>query len=238
MDQIDSARNRKFKWLRRERTRGGLGFLAFAGSLFVSTLTNVHPTAAIVIVLVAIIWNVFLFWPEISSLKIVYSERARTESPVWLYIFALASLGAFVCIVILTYYNITESPRRLSAGEFANSNLVGKRLYITDLVDSENVIEGRTFEDCWIYGPAVLSMVGGDMMKNTFEGTSAGTFVTVSAGMAGNGTGIVLLKDCRFRRCKFINVSIAGNAALVTQWKENNTGAGTNHPNERAAGTP
>jgi hypothetical protein len=154
MDHTEGGRVARF--LRRERTKAGVGFGTFAISVLISVITSIHPLSALIIILLAIGWNVFLFWPEIRSLRIVYPERARTESPIWLYIFSLAALAAVVVMSIRTYELLTNGPRTLTSDEFAQSYISGKHFRIADLVDSNNVIEGRTIEDCWLYGPAVI----------------------------------------------------------------------------------
>lgn len=77
------------------------------------------------------------------------------------------------------------------------------------------VIQGRTLEDCVIYGPAVIYMTGtGEMDSCEFYG---GTFWEIPPdGMLPSA--VVILRDCRFRRCKFVRVVLTGTAEELLAW--------------------
>jgi hypothetical protein len=78
----------------------------------------------------------------------------------------------------------------------------GKYFRITQVADANNVIEGRSFENCWIYGPAVLfATEHTDVSANTFDANPSEVFIAVEPGtLVGRRTGIVIVKDCKFRR--------------------------------------
>jgi hypothetical protein len=206
--------------LKTKGARGGLAVLAYAGSIAASFFTAGHVFVAVASVAVAIAWNVYLFWPEIKRLKIVYPRGTLVESPIWLYIFGVVALGMVGFAFFTTYRSVARQPALLTAVEFSEPYIHGKYFHIAELADSTNVIEGRTFEDCYIYGPVVLYGHDNlDLQNNVFVGTKEQTFIPAIGGMAGAGTGIVMLKDCKFRRCHFINVSIIGDPKDIEKWK-------------------
>jgi len=222
-----------------EKVRGAIALSAWCLALWLSAVLPTHPMAVTIIGLTPMVVLLLLFFPEIARLRLQYTERTRNESPIWLYLFALAACG----LVVLTGYRFVNSiwnaPTKLSADEFAQPYIQGKYFRITELADSDNIIEGRTFEGCWIYGPAVL-VIGPDtsVSRNVFEGSADRVTMAVTQGLIGAATGIVELKDCKFGHCHFVNVTFAESEQFVKYFKENNTGAGTNHPNERAPGAP
>src|SRR5262249_55139828 len=131
-----------------ERVRCGSAFAGWAAAIAMNSWTAAHPFIALGTIGLALAWTVYLFWPEIASLKVVYPSGARVESPAWLYMFAMVSLFMALSAGVLSYDRISNSPRHISGDEFAKSYLQGGHYYITDFVDSNNLIEGRTFENC------------------------------------------------------------------------------------------
>lgn len=89
---------------------------------------------------------------------------------------------------------------------------------LIDLVEEEPVIMGKTFEDCTIYGPAVLLPVERTIMEhNSFNGTSEGIFWEIPDDR-NYIIGAVGLVDCTFRRCNFHGIGISGKRPLLEQF--------------------
>jgi len=89
---------------------------------------------------------------------------------------------------------------------------------IVDLVGRDDLITGRTFEDCTIYGPAVLAPL--DRMTfehNTFEADAGAIFWLIPEERV-HVMGAIGLTDCTFRRCVFRRIGIAGRQALIQQF--------------------
>ncbi|MBL0948234.1 hypothetical protein [Brevundimonas sp.] len=87
------------------------------------------------------------------------------------------------------------------------------------------LIEGKTFTDCLIEGPAVLGMAEGVQ----FEGCNMGVTQDVKAlFLVPHGTkaiGVVGVAHCRFVRCRFMMVGFAGNLAAVEEMAQGLTSA-------------
>jgi hypothetical protein len=144
---------------------------------------------------------------------------------VWLYIFAIGALGmvSFACENI--YFSSVHEPALLTSEEFAESYIHGKYFKIADLADSRNIIEGRTFEDCWIYGPAVLFLHQSNDISNNNEFVGSSDEIFMAAGqhsVVGGGSGVIVLKDCKFRKCHFLRVTFVGTDADIAKWKSQN----------------
>jgi hypothetical protein len=221
---VDMASDYQMGWLRRKlesrRVRVGLVFGGWAVSIAVTLWTSSHEQMAASALLLAAFWPVYLFWPEIKKLHIIHPKGALLESPVWLYIVALGSLG----LVALSVVNLTTRhyPTLLSADEWAQSYIHGKNFRIADLSDPLNMVVGRTFEDCHIYGPAVIMLYDrNDIGDSTFHTQKPDhIFIIASSGIWGGlGTGVIGLMDCKFRRCHFYNVSVTGDPATIEKWK-------------------
>lgn len=125
--------------------------------------------------------------------------------------------GCFGLLVL--YRSIAHEPALLTAEEFSQPYLHGRYFRISELADSNHVIEGRTFEDCYIYGPAVLFAHDNvDLQHSSFEGSKDEVFIPTIGGRTGPGSGVIVLKDCKFRRCHFIGVSFVANPQDVEKW--------------------
>ena len=97
----------------------------------------------------------------------------------------------------------------------AEQRLTHRSFRIVDLVSDDDIITGRTFEDCTIYGPAVLTLLNDVTMdSNTFEGSRDALFWELPEERE-RVIGAIGLRDCRFRRCVFRRIGIAGKRGLI-----------------------
>jgi hypothetical protein len=161
--------------------RAPVSFLAWLVPIIVSFWTSNFSLVALLLAIFAIAVTVFLFWPAITGLRIVHPKNAVLESPIWLYIFAVASLilvcGAFGNLYLSAY----RAPRLLSEPEFSSALIEGKYFRISDLADPHHLIFGRTFENCWLYGPAVLAAGNNtDIQQCSFDAPADQVFTAVS----------------------------------------------------------
>ena len=97
---------------------------------------------------------------------------------------------------------------RAGAKELTGKYIAGHTFNITDLAYRAKII-GRHFEDCDIYGPAVLAVAGiGHVADCTFSGSLDSTFITVEQRVL---LGPILLENCTFRKCRFHEIGFIGN---------------------------
>lgn len=79
------------------------------------------------------------------------------------------------------------------------------------------VIEGRTFTDCFIEGPAVMLALEGVHFESTSFGPSGGDlrnmlFRPMSGRIA---IGAIPMRNCTFRNCQFHTLGITGSDELL-----------------------
>ncbi len=202
--------------------RGAILLLSYVGAIGVNLVTSTHPVAAFCIAVLAVLWSAYTFWPEIKALRIIYPRGAPLESPAWLYLFSIASLG----VVFIGFYSLyiasTRRPSILTDAEMSRPYIQGKYFKIADLADGENVIVGRTFEDCHIYGPAVLFLLDRNtLIEPHVMGSLDEAFLAAPAtNRAGPHTGIIVLRECTFKRCTLFNITFVGASEDIERYKK------------------
>lgn len=79
----------------------------------------------------------------------------------------------------------------------------------------EMAIKGKTFTDCVIEGPAVMAVMTG----TTFDGCAMGTTGDMNnllyKPQGQKLAGVVGVADCKFVRCRFVQVGFTGSDALL-----------------------
>lgn len=208
--------------------------LVYTTSIAANFVTSSRPGGAwigMLLVALAIVWNVYLFWPEIKALRIVYPPNAHVAKPGWLYCFAAAALFSVLFGIYRLYTTTAHLPTSVTGDEFAQPYIRGKFVRMTDFADAQNMVIGRTFEDSYIYGPVTLYGMSDLTVSHAWfsAGSPDGAFVVVK-GMGGPGTGIIALKDVRFIRCHFVNVTFVGSEADVMKWRRE-VGQGSQNEN-------
>jgi len=209
---------------RSRNVRALCGFVGWAVSIAVTSWTASRPLLGSAAIILAAIFPVYLFWPELKRLRITYPKNHQMDSPGWLYIIGIGSLGLVLFAFANLYLSVHNRPSVLSADEWSQQFIHGKYFRIVDLVDANNVIEHRTFEDCYIYGPAVLyGTEHSTIINNHFASSPEHVFLVVAPqSLGGPQTGIIVLKDCQFRNCHIFNISIAGVEKDIDVWKKGN----------------
>lgn len=81
----------------------------------------------------------------------------------------------------------------------------------------QTYIDGKTFTDCVIEGPAVMAVMNG----TTFEGCAMGVTTDVKTllykPMGQKLAGVVGMSNCRFIRCRFAQVGFTGSEDLLAE---------------------
>lgn len=85
----------------------------------------------------------------------------------------------------------------------------------------ETVVSGKTFTDCVIEGPAVMASVGkGVSLEQCNLGAAADVKNLMLKPMGEKIIGAIGFDDCRFVRCRFVQVGFTGPDAYLTQLSE------------------
>jgi hypothetical protein len=213
------------QWHEQRRVRVGGILVMDALSLAANFFLANRPWLGAGVILLAVLANVFLLWPEIKALRITVPKGTQAESAAWLYLFGIAVLGLLVYAGARLYVSSTHDVRRLTSDEFAQPYIQGKYIRLADFADANGTIEGRTFEDSYIYGPVVMvALDKTDISRCSFAGTMDDVFLSIASPSIGPKGGVILVKDCKFRRCHFIRLSIIGSPEQVQKWKTQNYG--------------
>lgn len=80
------------------------------------------------------------------------------------------------------------------------------------------IIEGKTFTDCVIEGPAVMAVMNGTTFDNCAMGTTTDMrsllYRPVSTSKM---AGVIGMGNCRFLRCRFIQVGFTGSEGVLDE---------------------
>ena len=80
------------------------------------------------------------------------------------------------------------------------------------------VIEGRTFSDCLIEGPAVMAVMTGTVFENCAMGTTTDVRNLLYRPVGQTRmAGVVGMANCRFVRCRFVQVGFTGSDQLIDE---------------------
>lgn len=79
-------------------------------------------------------------------------------------------------------------------------------------------IDGKTFTDCVIEGPAVVAVMNGTMFDNCAMGTTSDVRNLLYRPLSTTKlAGVVGMANCRFVRCRFAQVGFTGSDDLLEQ---------------------
>jgi len=134
-------------------------------------------------------------------------------------------IGAFAGVALLLNQGLgiarklrEKSAPWASAAQLSQPYISRFSLRLVDLVN-DGQIKGRTFEDCTIYGPAMMYTTGtGILTACSFDAPPDAVFVAVAEGQT-MLAGPITLVDCVFRRCDFRRVGIIGPKKIIDHWK-------------------
>lgn len=96
-----------------------------------------------------------------------------------------------------------------------------KRIRLADLIFEGSLhVESKTFEDCYIYGPAMVSLQSDARLDHcTLNGDPGAIFTIIEPGQTVQG--IILIDGCVFRRCTFLYIGFLGTEAQVNAARNN-----------------
>jgi hypothetical protein len=214
------------------RSRTQRLWLAAVGSIWapvlitVSGLTGFWPILAVCAA--AVIWTLWLFRRDIGQLTTEVAPSERHQHPIWLMLPGLAVLCFAVYPFVRLYESLAHQPVGLTANEFAQPYLRGYSFRIVDLAGTDGIIRNKVFEDCWIYGPAILYGSGDDvyLVQSLFNENTPGHKLTADDIFIETPdnrviTSAVVLQHCTIRRCHLINIQVIGTRDLIDKWKRN-----------------
>jgi hypothetical protein len=82
----------------------------------------------------------------------------------------------------------------------------------------ETVIEGKTFVDCVIEGPAVMAVMNGTVFESCAMGMTTDMRHLLYRPLSRDKlAGVVGMSNCRFVRCRFVQVGFTGSDQLLDE---------------------
>jgi ABC-type glycerol-3-phosphate transport system permease component len=99
-------------------------------------------------------------------------------------------------------------------------NLKDLQINVADLVRSDIVVRNKTFENCYLYGPAIITPTGDytTFSKNYFDAPADSIFITISEDRFVSGA--IGFENCQFIGCHFVKIGIIGNSDLKQKFIE------------------
>ena len=124
---------------------------------------------------------------------------------------------------------MTDPTPTMSAEEAAGRALVARTTFEKEAVwlpqlavqhwnAGQMSIEGKTFTDCVIEGPAVMAVMNGTTFDNCAMGTTTDIRNLLYRPLSTTKlAGVIGVSDCRFLRCRFVQVGFTGSDDLLEQ---------------------
>lgn len=107
----------------------------------------------------------------------------------------------------------TQSWPPANDSELSGSYINGRSLYIFDLRRQNWMVRNKTFENCFVRGPAVVAVLAStDFVNCSFaEGGDRNSLVWPVAPGRADHIGAIGLQGCIFRNCTFLRVGLLDN---------------------------
>lgn len=131
---------------------------------------------------------------------------------------------------------MTDNAPEMSAEEKASLALVSRLEFHDEAVwlpllavhcwnAGQTTIDGRTFTDCLIEGPAVMAVMDGCEFEGCNMGVAADPRTLLLKPLGEKIAGAIGLSNCRFVRCRFAQVGFTGADSLLAEMERDLLGA-------------
>jgi hypothetical protein len=108
------------------------------------------------------------------------------------------------------------------AVELTANYVRGKRISIVELTTPQNfMVKGKIFEDCDLFGPAAIAMLGaGEIGWCVFSSPTGVDDILLEIQLSRRHVeGVVIFHDCVFRGCRFFGIAIVGTREDLDRFK-------------------
>ncbi|MBI3750365.1 MAG: hypothetical protein HY263_01755 [Chloroflexi bacterium] len=110
----------------------------------------------------------------------------------------------------------TEAPPAVQVLDQTQTYFKGLHFRITDLAVREPILRDKVFEDCAIFGPAVLVLSEHVALGVTVMAERPSDMLfTLEPGRKVMGP--IIVENCVFRRCRFVNIGLMADAEGIKQ---------------------
>ncbi|HRO32537.1 MAG TPA: hypothetical protein PLQ03_03910 [Brevundimonas sp.] len=95
------------------------------------------------------------------------------------------------------------------------------RMALEHLRQGLTFIEGKTFTDCTLEGPAVVLMGDGVAMDGCHMGVASDPSMLLLRPVGTTVNGVIGFKNCKFIRCRFAQVGFVGDDRFIAEFQQN-----------------
>lgn len=92
-------------------------------------------------------------------------------------------------------------------------------LSVHHLSAGQTTIDGKTFTECLIEGPAVVAILAGVTLEGCNLGVATNPRSLLYKPMGEKLAGVIGLSNCRFVNCRFVQVGFTGSDGLLEQFE-------------------
>jgi hypothetical protein len=186
-----------------KRLEFGGGIVMFAVSLLLPLLYPIVIPVSITILCIGVLLM-------ISS----FSKESFLKS------FVIPSVIVTFCAASLFIYHTYSKPNFATPDELIASHLIKKDIRINDLTREESVIRNKTFDDCHIYGPALImlkSCLYEKIAFTEFGDDPNAIFVETTTNPV---SGAIVFDTCVMKNCTFHKIGFLGSSESLNRAKE------------------
>lgn len=209
------------RWTRKTRT-----WLAALGAVWIPLVINViglrgfWPVLAICAA--GVLWTIWLFRTELSSLTMDVPPDERYQRPFWLVAPGIAALLFALYPFVRLYVFAVRSPQPLGFEDLLQTYIHDRAIYISDLARTGSVITGKTFERVTFVGPAIVALgPDSDFDHVTVDVSPAppsSAFIPVEPKTW--AVGIIQFRDCVCKYCTFKRIQLMGTPQQIEYWRK------------------
>lgn len=109
--------------------------------------------------------------------------------------------------------------------EFSKEAVWLPMLSVHHLNAGQSTIDGKTFTDCVIEGPAVVAILSGVMLEGCNMGVASNPRSLLYRPLGDKLAGIIGLSNCRFVNCRFVQVGFTGSDEMLEEFETMLVGA-------------
>lgn len=187
---------------------------SFIGKMLWGTIFTSHNILVSIPTYIATLPVILFFFPSILTRWGKNMNKEAVKKKIRKLAITAVIILLFVSLVLSASHLYQNKQVKLATpDELLSSSLNGLTIRLTDLARESDLITNKTFENCRIYGPAVMGANDTDIFYNCeFYGNKNEMLITT---INYSAIGVVGCNNCVFRNCQFYRISFIGNADYI-----------------------
>jgi hypothetical protein len=176
---------------------------------------------------VAVVWAVGFVWDRLAPvIGSILGNFGVVTPTLWsvvltLVVSALVAVALVLFVVYAVRWLLALTARSFDRLPQLAAHVKDQTLHLLDYTRTSSVIGDRIFEDCDVWGPAVVLIRGTGKVKDCSWDGGGGRLedLIILLPDQGRPTGAILFQNCQFIRCKFHRISYAGTQRDIDEFK-------------------